>query len=586
MRDTTPNLTALKKHNSGLIVFHNVLSTHTHTSSSLLEALSIAIAEDENVLPITERKRISIIDIFAKSGITPTLYSNQGQTGSWNLTSSIIFKNANRNFSINSKYVGNVDYRIKRPLDHEYFDSKVSGLFTREVSKRQLIFLHSYAGHGGNGGYLPYIPQSFHEHVDTRFKNLDPQAIVGRDIASESVEQYDSAIKYVDYAISKQIEQIETMSEPIVFIFFSDHGEAVYAGRGHDSARFIHEMARIPFVMYFNKSARTSYSALFKKYLHLASKKRTATLAQFPSTLFDLFGGKILENNVVKLTPIIGEEFIHPPIIVRRTTEGTTYIDVNINTKNSAERNPATFFKRNDEATDIFVASSNKKQSTTSVCYHGSNTIGKARRGSLIADCLEFDVVVDNKGEISVYHPGAEDVGLRLEAIASIAEANKLALLIDGKNIQAKTTCSSLSTALQSIHYKEKPILIEFPTDAYKNKSEISECAQNLQRKGYFTSYYVSTEKAINCSAALLKGRSFQSVSDCEKLKNDMTLAFESGLFTDFSFDYDGIRAIEEIDIAQRLKWNTWNVAPKSFGAIDANRFRMVILSNKDPNSL
>ena len=54
-RQTTPHLQRLEKKN-GFIKFENVFSTHTHTSPSLLEALSLGLDYSENFKPIHERK--------------------------------------------------------------------------------------------------------------------------------------------------------------------------------------------------------------------------------------------------------------------------------------------------------------------------------------------------------------------------------------------------------------------------------------------------------------------------------------------------------------------------------------------------
>ena len=39
----------------------------------------------------------------------------------------------------------------------------------------------------------------------------------------------------------------------------SDHGESVYTGTGHDSSRLVHEMLRIPFLIYYSNSFIEKY---------------------------------------------------------------------------------------------------------------------------------------------------------------------------------------------------------------------------------------------------------------------------------------------------------------------------------------
>jgi hypothetical protein len=57
-------------------------------------------------------------------------------------------------------------------------------------------------------------------------------------------------------------------------------------------------------------------------------------------------------------------------------------------------------------------------------------------------------------------------------------------------------------------------------------------------------------------------------------------------MFSDFSFDYSGIKALENIGFAKKLRWNTWHVTPRSFDQTTPDRFRMIILNNTDPNTL
>jgi hypothetical protein len=57
-------------------------------------------------------------------------------------------------------------------------------------------------------------------------------------------------------------------------------------------------------------------------------------------------------------------------------------------------------------------------------------------------------------------------------------------------------------------------------------------------------------------------------------------------LRADFSFDYDGIHAMENSVAANKLGWNTRNVNVKNYSGINASRFQMVTLNNDDPNGL
>ena len=94
------------------------------------------------------------------------------------------------------------------------------------------------------------------------------------------------------------------------------------------------------------------------------------------------------------------------------------------------------------------------------------------------------------------------------------------------------------------------------------------------------------TTEAINCSKKLNSGIKFEQESSCIALRKDLLAARNSQLYTDFSFNYSGIFAMEAIGFTKEFKWNTWNVNPEKYTAIQPQRFRMVILKNNDPNNL
>ena len=104
-----------------LIIFDNIHSTHTHTSPSILDVLSIK-ADNESVLKIaSDHSRYPLIDILNQASINTIIYSNQGKSGAWNLSSSLLFKNASKKI-YNSKYnLGNADHLDRdKPYEHEF----------------------------------------------------------------------------------------------------------------------------------------------------------------------------------------------------------------------------------------------------------------------------------------------------------------------------------------------------------------------------------------------------------------------------------------------------------------------------------
>lgn len=387
-RQTTPALSQIARTDGNLIQFENVFSTHTHTSPSLLEALSFGIDSQEMYLPIEKRKRISLIDVLNKADVSPILISNQGMVGTWNQAGSVIFRNASSTFSTQSRLFGNSDDRSSKPWDDEFFGYQLAKIEAQHQSGLQAIFLHSYAGHGD---YAENIPAAFRSPVDDLLEKSRPYDIsISGTFPRKMVEKYDSAVKYIDYSISKSIAHTKALTRPVIFVYFSDHGEAVFSGRAHDSARFSHEMIRIPMLIYFNDAAKTANPALFEKYRALALSQETSTLAQLPSTLLDLLGLSISPQTgrPALMTPFIGEKATHPPIVVRKTTAGTTFVNLNESTLNPETAEAFNLIDASDELTKAYVRYRTDPQFASRLCGSRLLSLEAVRRRDLTGACL------------------------------------------------------------------------------------------------------------------------------------------------------------------------------------------------------
>lgn len=329
-RDTTPNLSRMAREDRNLVVFHNVFSTHTHTSQSLLEALSFSASSRDMFLPIIHRKRYSLPTVLSKAGVHTRLFSNQGMSGTWNEASVIIFRNAEKKFSVDTRLLGNNEDILKKPWDDEFLMSQLAASDEHGPSDMSTVtFLHAYAGHGP---YLDNIPERFRKPVDTWFSiNASRQVTESGIYRTDQIEAYDSAIRYVDFTLSRVIGHIRTLKKPTVLLVFSDHGESVFTGRGHDSSRFIHEMARVPFILYFNDAAIERYPEMYRRYRALALTRQTATLAQLSPVISDLVGVRPANGTSTTLGfgPLVGEACQLPPIVVREVGGGLTYVNLN-----------------------------------------------------------------------------------------------------------------------------------------------------------------------------------------------------------------------------------------------------------------
>ena len=386
-RPTTPRLSERARMDANLIVFDHVFATHAHTSRSLLEALSLGVDDGERFVPITQRKRVSIVDVLSKAGVASSLISNQGMGGSWDQASSVVFKNAWKLFRQKPNASATEADLVEKVWDHEFFGQQLDAMEITRPSTRTATFLHSYAGHGP---YHGNIPERFRTPVDGLFSQLKPAQIKGdANGTAEFIEHYDAAIHYVDYSLDQAIAHVAQVARPLVLVYFSDHGDAVYPGIGHDSARFRHEMARVPFLVYFNDAARKENAGLYEKYRQLARQKETATLAQLPATLMDLLGIKLQDaaKNAVVVTPVIGEKTVLPPIMVRDTAEGTTFVNANDFALELPLVPGRELIDKTDDDTKIYAAVRSGRMSLAQACQKAPVSFEEVSRRIMVAGC-------------------------------------------------------------------------------------------------------------------------------------------------------------------------------------------------------
>ena len=577
-RDTTPKLQKIRDTDSNLIVFKPLFSTHTHTSPSLMEALSFAVDRGEYYVPIEKRKRLSIVDLFVANKIPTTLASNQGQNGTWSLASSIIFKHARSRFSVDTSWVGNNEYKVKKPWDDVYFRQTIGDAFAGPDEKTQVAFFHSYAGHGG---YWEYTPPEFRHHLKDGFGRTrpagDPQA--DEQLSSE-VEDYDATIRYVDHSVSRAIDYVRQQSRPIVFVYFSDHGESPYTGRAHDSGQFIHEMARVPFMIYFNDAARARLPAKYRKYRALSTSGNDATMEQLASTLLDLVNIRIQKNprKPVVEWPVIGEKVQHPPIVVREIASGVTFVDVNRKGEGIAAPANVQATEHRDETISIYTASRNRANAASRVCAPAVDTADKLVRSRIAAGCIEVAVSLDKDGAVTIPGKTAADAGLRLQDVLNLAARNDVRVWLRAPDLQSAAQCEGLASALQQHGAAAGKVLIEFPAGTHKHAKEFTSCTAKLAEIGVTSSYRIADADASECARALAEGQRADAARSCTRLRKDLAAARRSKMFTEIGFDYAATPAIKATKGSDAFRWNTWNVSSAAYTGEMSEQFGMTIL--------
>ncbi len=489
---TTPRLTEFAATHTGFLQFNNVISTHVHTSQSLLQALSFDVKGQDDYVQIFDRKRLPLLSVLAKQHIPTILLSTQGQSGTSNLASSIIFADVdNKKYSDTaSKFISHHGAYLDKP-DHEFFADAVQQLqILGATNKKPVVgFLHSYAGHGD---YYQNLPENFRIPMDDFLEQTSSIDLWGTHVPKPSNNElagYDAAMAYIDASVTSVMQQVEQTSRPTVFIYFPDHGEAPLTRAEHDSARFQHEMIRIPFIMYFNPPAQKAQPELFKLFKQAAETNRPSTLDQFSATIMTLLGYEL--TNAAHAYKGIGldQESKLAPVVVRQVGDKTTFIKSNYHLDNT----PASVQDVTDNATTIWLNSRQRNgyRETSRLCYEDANTWGKANRGAMVADCLAINL----DAQADKTNTGLSDVmgGWTIAAASRIAQGHSLDLWLKTTRFPANLACaavmSSFDHLLNSFDSPAKLILQVTPP-AFTNQMQQSTSADfpaachDLQNKG------------------------------------------------------------------------------------------------------
>ena len=583
-RPTTPELESFAAGNENLLVFRDVLSTHTHTAPSLLEALSIGADPGQDFLPISERRRTSIIDLLRQAGIATALISNQGQSGSWNnLASTVVFRHVDeREFSFNSAWMGEMEHFASRPLDHEFFLPALERSGHLDQPGPRVVFLHSYAGHSP---YWKNIAPAFREPVDQLTQRTRATAIVGKGIANQEkttrwLDEYDSVIRYVDHMVASLVRRVAASPHPAVYIYLSDHGEAVYAGLGHDSSRFLHEMARVPLLVYFNDAAAHSYPGIVDEFRAAANAQNVSTLAQFPATLLSLFGLAVDGDGLKG----IGREALDrlPPILTRETAAGFQYIRLGSRSQDPEEARG--FIQLHDPHTAVFRASRMLRNRAPALCVQRAHTVGKAARGAISADCLHAEVSIRADGTPWIVSAPDPTAALSPDLLLSITSSYNRYLFLFINNNSGLEGCSGLLDALSGSQRRDPPeALVMFPAGSLDDEL-IGSCIRPLQALGYDTGIMLPDDFVAACLQS--SGNGDLTGSNCQQLRAFLTQAEQSGAFSDLGIRADAAALVELLGREVGLGWNALEFPVAALEALGDTPFRRVVVNlSDDPNS-
>ena len=583
-----------------LIKFKNVYSTHTHSTSALIDAFSLCVTDEEkDCLGFNNlNNKLPVLDVLSKSGINTNLYTSQGSLGGHNLSSKLVL-NAKK-ITIASDFAEESAHRqnlmgnnFKTEIkDQEFFLNsycKNTNLFSNE--KSSLTLLHSYAGHGKYDGYLSYLPKgktfSYPNYINK--KNF-----LGNDSKNfRLINEYDTAINYVDENLSKVVSctfsNAEKNNVPLVFIYFSDHGESPATSRGHDSSKATYEILHIPFLVFFNDQAKEK----FKDKLNFLEKikNKNLTMDYFSEILLYFFDINIKksENKKIVYSSKRLNSFSKNFILSRNLIDGEqtklqTFFNYNGDLLKSEFTNQQ--FERNDTSLNLWQLSNYLKKKNLAdkdniknlVCRHRANSFIMQFQASLSTGCFETDVYFNAEKTLST-HGMKIDTDLKLDDFLH-SSYEKTSIWIDGKNLNKTKNCFYGYNWLNKNSSKFRSLLIEVPTSSIENINdpEWINCVRKISNiKNVQVGYYLPTNILSLCSSKKINQKK------CNKNFFEILNFLNKMQIQSITFDFLGYNLIKNSKLFDNFKWNIWHVNDlNSFNEIIKNKNIGIILLKND----
>ncbi|MDR1701724.1 MAG: phosphoethanolamine transferase [Sporomusaceae bacterium] len=241
-RNTTPWLDSMKNE-PHFVLLKNSYSNHAQTLLTLSQALT-----ELNQYSTKDKKMseaYSLIEIAKKSGYKVTWLSNQPRFGGIETQLTII-----ADFADEKKWV-----KDNTLTSSPAFDENLVDLLPENNGGKNLIVLHLIGSHMR---YDDRYPASHAVYVEET-----PPGGAEKTSNAVRINSYDNSVLYNDHVMSKLFQKAQEKYNLSAFIYFSDHGQELVTGVGHDAAVYDYEMITIPTYMWFSEEYANTYPQKF-----------------------------------------------------------------------------------------------------------------------------------------------------------------------------------------------------------------------------------------------------------------------------------------------------------------------------------
>lgn len=458
-RPTTPSMDA---RGDSLIAFTDVISAHSHTVPALAAALTSAGSS-----PATDffsPGSIDIVSLARGAGFNTSWLSNQNEFGIWDNPVAAMAKQTDDPRYLSSE-VGKTFRRSH--FDHELLQW-LHGKLEKPAGRRNLVAVHLFTSHAP---YCFNYPEEF-----GHFKEPLGRQYLGNAGEPADVSCYDNGIMYIDRVLEEAIKVAAASPEPVVLLYFSDHGEAPLLNTAHESSKHSSYHIEIPLLLWANQAYAQSHVEM---------------LAQARSNMHRPYSTGRLYHSLAQLL-----EITHPSVSERHSLFSTNLVDLPRSAIGGTVKYDE-WSAANDYRENASVNVRNLGARKKSVWAHRINSLGALSEAAATFGGIEMDVnFVGSDDCFHVYHPPAPDNFLTLsQMLAAASHRPDLQLWLDWKNataqnIQAAIKCLDELDSRFGIRGRS---LIETGSDAVFAETRL------LSRAGYSHGYYLPTEAAVAC---------------------------------------------------------------------------------------
>jgi len=514
-RETTPNVDFLYSKNE-LIGFTRAYASYSHTGNSIAHSLTQA----DQYTTSSWTTSPSIISLSNSLGIETTWITNQQTFGAWDNQVSVLAKDSNIIISKN-KNIGIA--KDAKKYDGVLLPSLVRALEKTETTK--LIVMHLQGSHASYCNRFPDDLAVF-ENVPLFKRDFGRRAL---NSAHGVINCYDNSISYTDQIIKDVIDLVQNKRDPVSLLYFADHSEDVFGGKGHNKDVFTFEMVEIPMFFWANTEWQKIFPLRWKN-LHKNSKS-------------------VFTNDHVfeTLTGIIGIE--SPDVDARNDLSSSSFETVD---------EPLTFL-RHKKLADIenwryWQYENSQLILSNGECSrllpHRANTVGKIK-GALNTGLCGFEIDVLLKSDplgpyFSVGHDEKTLTDTRLDYVLGIREFSKTRKIwLDIKKVSGE----QIPLIVQQLDYLDKK---------YNLKSKIivetnyfGEQAKLIADAGYQLSYYLPTGAVMTAIDQRSRERLARKLIERTNIMQPSAISFDLRL-------YSFVKNYLEPSISERLDYHTW----------------------------